>query len=155
MSSTNRSAGFVLDANDRPQDRWRAVASRLCRVGVATPAQIPFEGFIGTSSEYAARVGVWLMPDNRRSGILEDFLADLVDGGDRLFVLAQKATARAKELGAGFPEQSTPKAVIHAWLAWQEKPGLPYGLAIHARYFGRDSPAARGFVDWFRRLYLP
>lgn len=152
-SSTGRAAGFVMDTNDCPQDRWRDVASRLSEVGVDVDAEIPSAGFVGESRRYKTRVGVWLMPDNRRSGALEDFLADLVDSGDRLLSHAQKATGEAQTLGAKFREGDTQKAVIHAWLAWQRKPGLRYGTAIRARYFSHDTPAADSFVGWFRRLY--
>lgn len=152
-SNTGRAAGFVMDANDRPQDRWRKVASRLNQVGVDVDAEIPSTGFVGESRQYKTRVGVWLMPDNQRSGALEDFLADLVDPGDRLLSHARKATGEALTLGAKFGNGNTQKAVIHAWLAWQCDPGLPYGTAIRARYFSHNTPAANSFVGWFRRLY--
>ena len=153
-SNTGRAAGFVVDANDCPRDRWKAVAARLNQVGVATAEMIPSEGFVGESPDYKTRVGVWLMPDNRRSGALEDFLADLVDDGDRLLPHARKATSSARTLGADFREANTRKAVIHAWLAWQRKPGLRYGIAIRARYFRDDTAVADSFVSWFQRLYL-
>ncbi len=60
---------------------------------------------------------------------------------------------RAKELNARFSNVDSNKAALHAWLAWQEEPGKPYGSAIRARYFRHDSPAARSFVIWFRRLF--
>ena len=47
------------------------------------------------------------------------------------------------------------KAVLHAWLAWQQRPGRPYGTAITARYIGHDSPAALRFVEWFQRVFDP
>ena len=56
-------------------------------------------------------------------------------------------------LGALFSEPDKMKAILHAWLAWQEEPGCPYGTAIRAKYFGDDSPAATKFVAWFRRLF--
>ncbi|MCY3759687.1 MAG: hypothetical protein OXH50_00420, partial [Gemmatimonadetes bacterium] len=73
MTSTGRSAGFVLDADEVAQDRWRAVCSRLERVGLTPPDEIPGSGYVDQSDAYQARVGVWLMPDNRRSGALEEF----------------------------------------------------------------------------------
>lgn len=152
-SSTGRAAGFVLDANSQPSGRWTAVASRLCKVGVDVPDQIPEDGFIGKSIDYGARVGVWIMPDNRRAGALEDFLTDLIDTGDPLFAHARTATNEAMVLGARFAATATQKAVVHAWLAWQKEPGLPYGTAIRAKYFRHDAPAATAFVAWFRKLY--
>ena len=55
--------------------------------------------------------------------------------------------------GASYPDGDVRKAVLHAWLAWQQEPGLPYGTAIRARYFMHDSPVAARFVAWFRRLF--
>ncbi|WP_165224750.1 DUF3226 domain-containing protein [Aquisphaera insulae] len=116
------------------------------------PEQIPAGGFIGVSA-YHSRVGVWLMPDNVRDGTLEEFLRDLVADQDPIIGHAESATDRAKDLGAGFPPQDRLKALIHAWLAWQDVPGRPYGLAVKARSFRHDGPIAGRFVDWFRALY--
>lgn len=37
------------------------------------------------------------------------------------------------EMGAGFSVLDAPKAELHAWLAWQEKPGLPHGTTVRAQ----------------------
>lgn len=152
-AGTGGSVGFVLDANDDPDATWRAVGSRLRRAGVDAPDRIPRDGFVGESAEFGTRVGVWLMPDNRRAGALEDFLKDLIELGDRLLPHAETSTAAAKELGARFPSVDTKKAVLHTWLAWQREPGRPYGLAIKAHYLRDDSDAARRFVLWFGRVF--
>lgn len=153
-ASTNRAVGFVLDADSSPRYRWKAMLSHLQRTGVEVPEDIPNQGFVGESQTYQARVGVWLMPDNQQEGTLEDFLRTLVEEDDSLISHAQASTTQAKERHrANFREVDEKKAVLHAWLAWQEVPGLPYGTAIRARYFRQDSPAAVRFVAWFRRLF--
>ena len=151
--SNDRSVGFVLDANSSLQDCWNAISSRLHKVGVEAPDAIPSGGFAGEAKEYRARVGVWIMPDNRRDGALENFLRDLVDEEDPLLPHAEESTNRARELGARFSENDARKAVLHTWLAWQQKPGLPYGSAIRSRYFRDDNSAARAFVTWFRTVF--
>ena len=151
--SNGRSIGFVLDANTSRQSRWDAMASRLRNVGLCVPRDIPPEGFVGESVKYRARVGVWLMPDNRREGTLEHFLETLVREDDPLFLHAQQSTEQAKKLGAKYSDTEAPKAALHAWLAWQENPGLPYGSAIRARYFDHDSEVAEEFVAWFRCVF--
>lgn len=155
MSSTDRSIGFILDvdAEEDAEDPWRAVCGQLGGIGLTLPAVIPEEGFVGEATIVQARVGVWLMPDNRHSGALEEFLRGLVDAGDSLLPIAEQSTHRAKEQGARFADSARRKAVLHAWLAWQERPGLPYGSAIRARYFGHDSAAALAFVEWFKRVF--
>ncbi len=71
--SNHKSIGFVLDANSSVQDRWKAISSRLSKVGIDPPDKIPRKGFIGEAPKYDARVGVWIMPDNQREGTLEKF----------------------------------------------------------------------------------
>ena len=83
-----------------------------------------------------------------------EFLQDLVNSEDSLLPIAERSTHHAKTQGARFPASAQRKAVLHAWLAWQEKPGLPYGSAIRARYFSHDSAAALSFVEWFKRVFL-
>src|SRR5690606_35836511 len=92
------------------------------------------------------KVGIWLMPDNRREGTLENFLASLRPDADVIWDYSIEATGRARELGAVFPASLEMKAAIHAWLAWQEEPGHPYGTAIKSQYFCHDRPLAISFV---------
>ena len=79
-----RAVGFVLDADSPIDARWMAVVDRLKRVDVATPSSPPPEGFIGESTRYRSKVGVWLMPDNQLDGKLETFLQTLIDDHDPL-----------------------------------------------------------------------
>jgi hypothetical protein len=84
--------------------------------------------------------------------MLEDFLQRLVDEKDKLLPLAKSSTTEAKKTGAAFHATAEPKAVVHAWLAWQADPGCPFGTAIKAKYFDIDSPSAKEFLAWVRRL---
>lgn len=97
------------------------------------------------------------MPDNSRSGQLEDFLSDLIADGDPLIPLAITSTEDAKQIRAIQQPPWAPfddsKATLRCWLVWQEVAGKPFGVAIRARYFNADRPAGRGFADWFKRLY--
>ncbi len=154
LTSNERAVGFLMDADASLIVRWRQVQNELSKVGVQVlPVRPPAEGFIGESTTYGTRVGVWIMPDNVQDGKLENFLMTLVQKEDPLIGHAQASTAKAKDQGAAFSDPDTIKATIHAWLAWQEEPGLPYGTAIRARYFGHDSTIAATFVNWFKSLY--
>ena len=153
MTSNDKAIGFVLDADGPPKDLWDSVRGRLKGLGLNLPNKIPEGGFVGDTAIFQARVGVWLMPDNRRSGAIEEFLKDLIVDGDTLLQLADTSTVSAKKLGAAFSDAKQRKAVLHTWLAWQKNPGVPYGLAVKARYFQHDSPAALAFVDWFQRVF--
>lgn len=153
-ANAGRTVGFVLDANSSRLERWTRVAAELEKGGVGNlPPSPRNQGFIGESASLNTRVGVWMMPDNLRDGKLEDFLMTLIDANDPLIDHARVSTGEAKARGASFSDPDALKATIHAWLAWQIEPGLPYGTAVKARYFSDDSPAAAAFVDWFKSLY--
>ena len=150
---TGHSVGFVVDADEGAANRWHAVRDRLSFLDPKPPADLPATGFIADVPDYQVRVGVWLMPDNRAAGALEHFLRDLVDENDPLLALAYESTTAAQSRGAIFPEVKFVKAVIHAWLSWQEEPGRPFGTAIAARYFNADSETALSFLRWFDELF--
>ena len=135
------------------QNRWDSVKGRLQGIGLTLPNSIPEEDFVGYTATFQARVGVWLMPDNRRSGAIEEFLKDLIADGDTLLQLADTSTVSAKKLGAAFSDAKQRKAVLRTWLAWQKDPGVSYGIAIRERYFQHDSPVALAFVDWFKLVF--
>lgn len=152
-ASTNQPVGFVIDADVSIADRWNAVRARLGQLGLIFPETPPEDGFIG-KSETRARVGVWIMPDNRMDeGRLEDLVKTLVPSDDVLFSLARKATGDAKQKGARFREKDVKKAELHCWLAWQKTPGVPFGVALKSHFLKHDSNVANAFVEWFKKLF--
>jgi hypothetical protein len=145
--------GIMLDANDDIDKRWKQVTNELSHINIKLPKSPKQNGTIVTGMYTDWKVGVWLMPDNQKKGELEDFLSLLVSSDDKCWPYADEVTKRAKKIGASFPDKEFNKARIHTWLAWQEKPGLPFGTAITAKYFRVDSPEALKFVQWFKNLF--
>lgn len=151
--NAGRAAGFILDADEATESRWQEVCDRLRKIELKPPNKLPREGYVTETAQYGSRVGVWLMPDNHRSGALEPFLRALVDPNDPLLPVAERSTDDAKNAGASFPDSRRNKAIMRTWLAWQEEPGLPYGLAVSKHYFRHDTLLAGRFVDWFKRVF--
>ena len=147
--------GIVLDADSDPASRWTSVQGRLRECGLETPTDLPSAGLIenGDIGGKAFRCGVWMMPDNRTDGMLEDFITTLIADGDVLWPHACGSTKAAKDLGAPFNDTHCTKASLHAWLAWQETPGRPIGQAITAKVLGSRSELADRFATWFTRLF--
>jgi hypothetical protein len=83
--------GIVVDADLSIADRWRAIQGILRSAGFAHVPNTPDEqGTIITQSN-KPDVGIWLMPDNRLPGLVEDFAACLIPLDDRLSQLALQA----------------------------------------------------------------
>lgn len=153
--------GYVFDADDPTfgewnlQQTWQAIRDRLGKAPtlLIAPDPVPDDGFHGQHSKTGTPIGVWLMPDNKRDGTIEDFLRELIADGDRIAAFAEKATREAKEdHGALFPEKDFKKAVMQAWLAWQEEPGMTFGTAFQKNCLLKDTPLAQRFVSWVQIL---
>lgn len=145
--------GFVVDADDSLTARWQSMHQHIVNVGGNPPKHPEPAGYIEEIATLRSRVGIWVMPDNSREGMLEDFLRDLVAANDSLIDHANQSTDQAMQKGATFSNIHRSKAVIHAWLAWQESPGKPFGQAVAAKYLQPDRPAGRAFASWFLKLF--
>jgi hypothetical protein len=152
VKSYNR-VGIIVDANMDVGRRWQQVMNELSEIDIALPGSPHKDGTIVTGMYTDWKVGVWLMPDNQNRGELEDFLGKLVPLDDKHWLYADEVTKQAQQMGAHFSDKLFSKARVHTWLAWQENPGLPFGTAITARYFGADSREALKFVRWFNLLF--
>jgi hypothetical protein len=147
--------GILLDADERIESTWDAVAGRLRGAGYPLPSSPHTAGMVLDHPDSdGPRVGVWLMPDNRLPGMLEDFVRLLIPAGDALAPEAERAlqVIEGQRLQR-YASQHRPKAFVHTWLAWQEEPGKPMGLAITKRYLDPTSPQADVFVAWLCRLF--
>ena len=147
--------GYIFDADDPAftasnlGKTWGEIRKRL----LIAPAVIPVDGFIGQHSKTRTPVGVWLMPDNQQDGSVEDFLLALIDEGDTVAPFAEQSTRAAKaDHGAMFEEKDFKKAVVEAWRAWQEEPGMTFGTAFQKSCLRKNAPLAERFVTWVKRL---
>ncbi len=152
-SNEARTLGVVIDSNDEFGARWEKIRARCVATFPDCPAQLPGNGLVISNTE-GRRFGTWIMPDNTSRGMLETFLLHLVPPEQAgLRQHADAAVSQAKERGAPFRDSHREKAMIHTWLAWQDPPGRPFGIALAARALDPGSVSARPFVEWFRELF--
>lgn len=154
--SGRESLGMVIDADESLENSWRSVRDRLTEQGYET---VPVEPSVnGTIVKQPGKptVGVWIMPDNKIPGILEDFIASMIPNSDelRLEVELFLENIERKDLHA-YPLVRRPKAFIHTWLACQEEPGRPMGQSITANVLDHNADIAQRFVEWLERLFNP
>jgi len=117
------------------------------------PDEMPEEGLVLELD--GVRFGAWIMPDNKKSGMIETFAYQLINEDDKeIWTYAQEAALVAKnDKGASWKDRHKDKACIHSFLAWQDPPGMSLGVAITKKTLDPKSPNAKKFVDWFKRLY--
>ncbi len=144
--------GFVMDADDDLEARWRSLANFLIRLGYPVlPAQPDPAGTVVALDE-TRTLGVWIMPNNRLQGMLEDFVGFLIPEGDSLWLHAKRCVADIAESDRPFGI-AVAKANIHTWLAWREEPGTPMGSAISNTLLNSENAEALAFIAWIKRLF--
>ncbi len=143
--------GILADANDDFVGRWLSLSEGLKRAGCNVPKSLSRAGSV-FSGPLGIRVGVWLMPDNRRAGELEDFVHDMISVTDPILPRAKCYIDGIPEGDRRFANAKLTRAYVHAWLATREKP-RPMGTAIAAGDLLHDVPVAKNFIDWLRKLF--
>ena len=145
--------GVIIDANSNASQRWEQVKKRIDPEFESLPDQIPRSG-LQIMHPQGPRFGIWIMPDNRFSGMLEDFLVELIPNDARdIYELAKHCAKKAATRGAPFKATHQTKAEVHTWLAWQDEPGRQLHQAVEHRIFDAESPQSQPFVKWFRELF--
>jgi len=138
-SPNTETLGIIIDADTNLAARWQQLKAKLEQDISGLPDDFPPNGLIH-QEENNTKIGVWIMPDNNLNGMLEDFISFLVPEDDDLFAEVQKHIQHIEnqDLHHYKPIHQS-KALIHAWLALQEDPGTPMGLAITKRYLSTDA----------------
>ena len=142
--------GIVADANDDLDARWAAVSHRLREASIAPSAAPSPDGAI---IDGTPRIGVWLMPDNRSTGEIEDFVQRMIPHDDPAWPLAQQYIRDIPEEAKKFRATKTSRAELHAWLATREKPGF-MGSAIGRGDLETDGLLCTEFAEWIERLFV-
>ena len=153
MTEEGDVVGVVIDADKDVKARWQSIGQRLSDAGYKNVPDSPeLNGTILEPPEGSILpiVGVWIMPNNQDCGKLENFLVSLVPNQDTLFRHATEVVELLPD--KRFSDNDQIKATMHTWLAWQESPGRPYGIAIRASFLDAESHAADALVSWLERL---
>lgn len=150
--------GVVMDADVDLQGRYDAFCRILAKTGKYDIADVSLSEdgtVINALNDDYPTFGLWLMPNNRSNGMLEDFVMTLAGKKD---VLMDESDATLKSLESRSLNKYAPvhrsKAKIHTYLAWQKDPGKPMGQAITAKVLDAESSSAKVFVGWIKHLFV-
>jgi len=160
-SGNYESVGIVVDADTDLLKRWQEIKNILTIEGYKQiPQNTSSKGtIIVDTEEELPTIGIWIMPNNQITGMLEDFIRFLVPTDDELLPIAQNQINEIIKAGKNrFSETHKSKAIIHTWLAWQEMPGTQLGKAMTYRFIKSqqyilDDGKASDFINWLQDLF--
>jgi hypothetical protein len=149
--------GIIVDADLDLRARWQSLANRLKDLKYEDVPDLPKASGTICKGKDLPKIGVWLMPDNSLPGMLEDFVKLLVpDESQNLLdraIEAIEAIPKEERLFITENSDKTAKAQIHTYLAWQSRPGVPYGIAIREKFLDAGSKNAENLMDWIKELF--
>lgn len=145
--SEMRGIGIIVDANNSLERRWQSIRDKLIRsdLEIELP-KTPHHH--GTVQEFGDQViGIWVMPDNQKSGVLEDFVAELIPEND-IWKLACGFVESVRDKGIRVNES---KSRVYAWLSIVA-PGTQMGTAFKADKIELDNENYKNFENWIKTL---
>ena len=144
--------GILMDADDDSAKRWREIGHELAREGVRLPSLPPPTGTIVPEQGNQPRIGIWLMPDNKSEGELEDFALEMIPANDRVWPFSLNYIGNIPSRDRKFLLGKVHRAELYAWLAARKEPGR-IGAAIGTSDLAIDGPLCRNFRNWLTRLF--
>ncbi|MFR9562528.1 MAG: DUF3226 domain-containing protein [Rikenellaceae bacterium] len=163
LKSTNEynKIWVIIDADTNFESAWQSIRDILMRSGkysiIKHNTPIPRKGIIVYPDDANdITIGVWIMPNNKDNGMLEDFLISLIKCNDTLYGKAANIVDEIEAERSSHPNVyksvHKSKAVIHTWLAWQDAPGESLGTAVKKKMFSTDKNLCKKFTEWLNAL---
>jgi hypothetical protein len=136
--------GITRDADTSVAQTFQSVCSLLGNANLPAPATA------GQIAVGPPRVGVFLMPDNQRPGMLEDLCMDAVQTDGAISCVADFFQCIAQK--AGRQPNNMAKARAHAWLASQVEPDRRLGEAAKAGIWPWHDAAFTPLIQFLQAL---
>lgn len=118
-------------------------------------------GIVFKSNNGLPNFGLWIMPNNQKNGMLEDFIKQCIHADESSLMAQAVKAVQGLESPKFNPTTKTTKAEIATWLAWQKEPG--HGLYnVFPNYnnkkqnlLDQDNPQFKAFTHWLGCIYNP
>lgn len=116
------------------------------------PATDSRSGVVLRHDDGLADFGLWVMPDNRDEGMLEDWVKRCIHRNEQA-LFAHAATVVAALPQPRFKPIHRSKAEVATWLAWQKSPGHGPYRALEDHLIDVDSPLFQSLDEWLTRIF--
>lgn len=153
--------GIVIDADYKHKGvghgaSYKRITDQLRTFGYKVPNPYPKKErrFIFKHPDGLPSIGLWIMPDNRSDGMLEDMIAATISKKEQLtlYAYAHGVVSAIKNPLFDATIHST-KAEVNSWLAWQKMPGKALVSVIGDGLIDLKKGPAQSFSEWLVRVF--
>ncbi|SMN01775.1 hypothetical protein SPONN_29 [uncultured Candidatus Thioglobus sp.] len=142
--------GIILDADNNLSERYQQIKDKVSGF-YRLPNSMPKDGLVHKENG-VPKLGIWIMPNNKDNGALEEFYLTLATDIDTDFIDGVIQQAENKNL-TSFKPQHRNKAIMHTYFAWQDSPNSPLHKSINKIALNNDAEVAQKFKSWLERLF--
>lgn len=144
--------GIILDADNDTNARYQEIIeSKVGYFYKKLPDSMPETGLIHKENELP-KLGIWIMPNNKDNGALEEFYLELATDINTDFIDKTIRQAEGENL-TSFKPQHRNKAIMHTYFAWQDSPSAPLHSAINKIALDNNRDIAKAFKKWLTNLF--
>lgn len=151
--------GLIVDA-DYPETHGLGHAGTMFQIrqkliehGFKPEKRHSSGGFLFEHPDGLAPVGVWVMPNNRNNGMLEDFVQASIRDKEQID-LHEHASRVVRGLTAPrFKPIHRAKAEVATWLAWQKMPGKRLESVVGDNLIDLSSAECTALAEWLRAVF--
>lgn len=139
------------------EPRWNQLTAVLRDHGFRCPQRAPADpnrGSIFQHDDGLPAVGLWLLPDHKSNGMLEDLVLSSADRAAEQSALLEHARSTIRDLPHTlFSSHQYSKAVTYSWLSYQARPAIGLSAPMRAELVDRAQEPLRGLCDWLVRVF--
>lgn len=151
--------GIVLDADYPPDNsggfskRYQLITNELTKFGYSIPNNSSHnKGELYSHPDGLPSVGLWIMPDHKNDGMLEDFVESMVSDATQISLLRHAGSSIDSLPDTLFNKSlHLTKAKIFTWRAWQKRPGVSLNKALRDGILDRSKSAS--FENWLKMTF--
>jgi hypothetical protein len=109
-------------------------------------------GLFFKNSDGLEDIGLWIMPDNRRDGMLEDCIKSSIHNKE-VMLFKEVEDAVQKVSAPRFSAHSRTKVEVATWLAWQKQPGHGLYAVITDNLLDDEHPLFKELKFWLLKVF--
>lgn len=112
------------------------------------------QGLCFKQNDGLAEFGLWVMPNNQKDGMLEDFIKECVSSAEQSLLNHAIQVVQDVPEPKKFKSHHYAKAEVATWLAWQKPPGHGLYYSVYDKLLNTDHALFQEMEQWLKKIFI-